>query len=83
MINTSEDESRIITVDNMGVEREYDINFDYSRKPFVLLYRMIDNERSTMLCSEDIKSTPSSVIKRLLEKGLYRLNNRLNMQYEK
>lgn len=68
IFNITADESRIITVDSMGTNREYDINFYDGRRGAIMLYRMLDNNNSIMLHSEYLTSTPSGTIKKLLEK---------------
>lgn len=68
IFNITADESRIITIDSMGTNREYDINFYDGRRGAIMLYRMLDNNNSIMLHSEYLTSTPSGTIKKLLEK---------------
>lgn len=68
IFNITADESRVVTIDSMGNNREYDINFYDGRRGAVLLYRMLDNNNSVMIHSEYLTSTPSSIIKKLLEK---------------
>lgn len=71
IFNITADESRVSTIDSIGVRRDYDINFGkpagVNAKASVLLYKLLDN-RSVMIHSEEIKSTPSSVLKNVLEK---------------
>lgn len=71
IFNITVDESRVSTIDSVGIRRDYDMNFGKpvgkNTKASVILYRLLDN-RSIMLHSEEIKSTPSSVLKKILEK---------------
>ena len=71
IFNITADESRVSTIDSIGVRRDYDMNFGKpagaNAKASVLLYRLLDS-RSVMIHSEEIKSTPSSVLKKVLEK---------------
>ena len=67
IFNITDDESRLYTVDSLGTHRYYDINFD-SHKTALLLYRLYDANTSVLLHMESVKSTPSAVIKKVLEK---------------
>lgn len=67
VFNITDDESRLYTVDSLGTHRCYDINFD-SHRTALLLYRMYDAGTPVLLHMESVKSTPSAVIKKVLEK---------------
>lgn len=65
--NVTTDETRISTIDRFNNRRDYDINFDTQFGSKLLLYRMYSEARSTMLHAEEVKSTPASTIKRLMQ----------------
>ena len=67
VFNITDNESRLYTIDSLGTHRYYDINFDYHRTA-LLLYRLYNAETPVLLHMESVKSTPSAVIKKVLEK---------------
>lgn len=67
VFNITDNESRLYTVDSLGTHRYYDINFD-SYKTALLLYRLYDANISVLIHMEDVKSTPSTIIKKIIEK---------------
>ena len=64
----TEDDTRINTVDRFGNTRNYDLNFDYSSRTKILLYRMMDGTNYMLYQAVIGMSDDKEVIKRVLEK---------------
>ena len=65
-LNVTRDDTRVSTVDRFNNRREYDINFDHMYGGLIL-YKLYSDTRSVMLGTYTKNSTPSAIIKQVLQ----------------